>query len=375
MRTRPAFLLCVLIAIAAALVWAGWRAYSPQPGTAGPAGSAAGSAALPAGASPTSGAALSGQPSPAAAGAPAVVPTLVYAHNLLLRKGPSFRIYILWLRGEMVRTQAGRNPSFDDVDSFVLDIHKGVIHVELQDLAKFLNNGAIPNAPLTHISLVEKDGQIQLHGTAHKLVPLPVELAGTLSVTPDGRIHFHVSKLDMLKIPLKGLLGGFHMTLASLIHSGTPGVQIAGNDVIFDTQVLLPPPHIRGELTAVRLITDQQGQAIEAIYGDAKSDPTREQQWHNFLQLSDGTIDFGKLTMHHVDLIMVDASKDPWFDLDLANYQAQLVSGITHMTPQAGLQIFMPDLDDMPPQKAKRTISMEWLKDRNLPPPPDVPYK
>jgi len=52
--------------------------------------------------------------------------------------------------------------------------------------------------------------------------------------------------------------------------------------------------------------------------------------------------------MHHVDLVMIDISNDAWFDLDLANYQAQLVNGYTRMTPQAGLQIFMPDLDNLP---------------------------
>jgi hypothetical protein len=302
-------------------------------------------------------------------------PTAIYAHNLLLHKGPSFRIYILWLRGQMLRTESARNPSFDDVNSFLLDIQKGVIHVSLKDLAQFLNAGTVPNTPLTHVSLTESKGQVQLHGTAHKLIPLPVELAGTLSVTSDNHVHFHVEHLGLFKVPLKGLLGGFDITLADLVRSNTPGVQIAGNDVIFDTEVLLPAPHIRGALTGVSLVTDKEGTAIEATYGNAKSDPTHEQQWHNFLQLSDGTLDFGKLTMHHVDLIMVDASKDPWFDLDLSNYQAQLVNGITRMTPQAGLQIFMPDLDDMPPQKAKQFITMEWLKHRSLPPPPDIPYK
>ncbi len=50
---------------------------------------------------------------------------------------------------------------------------------------------------------------------------------------------------------------------------------------------------------------------LEEIYGDAQTDVTRVEQWRNFLRLSDGTIDFGKLTMHHVDLMMIDISKDP----------------------------------------------------------------
>ena len=95
---------------------------------------------------------------------------------------------------------------------------------------------------------------------------------------------------------------------------------------------------------------------------------TRVEQWRNFLRLNNGTIDFGKLTMHHVDLIMIDLSKDAWFDLDLNNYQNQLVNGYTRMTPEAGLQIFMPDLDDLPINHGTQSISMEWLKHRNLPP-------
>jgi hypothetical protein len=46
------------------------------------------------------------------------------------------------------------------------------------------------------------------------------------------------------------------------------------------------------------------------------------------------------------------------------------------MTPEAGLQIFMPDLDSLPKNhQASQNVSMEWLKHRNLPPPPDVVSK
>jgi hypothetical protein len=114
---------------------------------------------------------------------------------------------------------------------------------------------------------------------------------------------------------------------------------------------------------------------IEEVYGDAEGAVTHFEQWRNFLRLNDGTIDFGKLTMHHVDLTMVDLSDDAWFDLDLNNYQGQLVNGYTRMTPEAGLLIFMPDLDGLPKSTGNRTISMEWMKHRNLPPPANVTSK
>jgi hypothetical protein len=310
-----------------------------------------------------------------AAGTPSaddLTPTSVYAHNLLLRKGPNFRIYIRWIRGQMVRTRRQVTPSFDDPESFVLQIQKGVIHANIGDISNYLNSSSPPNAPLKNISIQPEGDQLKLHGTVHKIFSLPIELVGTLAPTPDGRVQFHVTKLNVLKIPLKGLLGGFHIELSDLVHaSNIPGVQIVDNDIIFDTQKLLPPPHIHGQLTSVRVSPPD----IEVIYGNAGNDEPSPARWHNFLRLSGGTLDFGKLTMHHVDLTMIDASQDQWFDLDLVNYQAQLVNGYTRMTAQAGLEIFMPDLDEKTPKKASESITLEWLKNRNRSLPPDVPVK
>jgi len=307
-----------------------------------------------------------------AAQSPESAPTKVYAHNLLLRKGPSFRVYVRWLNGQLVRAHSNVNPSFDDPDSFFLDIKTGVLRANIGDLSNFLNAGGVADSPLKKIVLSGDGDQIKLTGTLHKLIPLPIELTGTIAAVPDNRIQIHVTKLDVLKVPFKALLGGLHISVADLFHpKGIPGIQVTGNDIFFDTQKLLPPPHIRGQLTSVRVVNPD----LEEIYGNAQGAVERVEQWRNFIRLSDGSLDFGKLTMHHVDLIMIDISKDAWFDLDLANYQTQLVNGYTRMTPQAGLQIFMPDLRDIPQNKATQNISIEWLRNRNIPPPADVTPK
>jgi hypothetical protein len=310
---------------------------------------------------------------PGSTAIPESAPTNIYAHNLMLRKGPNFRIYVRWLRGQMVRTGADVTPSFDDPESFVLDIKSGVVHANIGDLNNFLNATPIPDSPLKNISLSGDGDQIKLHGSFHKVVSLPIELTGTIAAAGGNRIQLHVAKISVLKIPVTGLLGGFHLTVSDLFHpQGASGIQVSGNDIFFDTQKLVPPPHIRGDLTKVRIINPD----LEEIYGNAQEAVTRVEEWRNFLRLSDGTLDFGKLTMRHVDLIMVDLSNDAWFDLDLNHYQDQLVNGYTRMTPQAGLQIFMPDLDDMRQRsKGAKDIGLEWLKNRNLPPPPDLVAK
>jgi hypothetical protein len=77
--------------------------------------------------------------------------------------------------------------------------------------------------------------------------------------------------------------------------------------------------------------------------------------------------------MHNADITMIDASNDPWFDLDLTNYEVQLVKGYTRITAQSGLEIFMPDLDELPDKpRADQGITLEWLKNRNSALPGDV---
>jgi hypothetical protein len=134
---------------------------------------------------------------------------------------------------------------------------------------------------------------------------------------------------------------------------------------------LAPAPHIRGHLTRVRLVSGD----LEEVFGNSNTDETRVEQWRNFLRLRDGTLSFGRITMHPVDIIMIDTSNDHWFDLDLVHYQNQIVNGYTRMTPAAGLQIFMPDFSLIPKNKQNESIGIEWMKNRNVPPPAAVAAK
>lgn len=298
--------------------------------------------------------------------------TVLYAHNIALQQGPAFRIYIRWIRGQMLPVRPKSIPSFDDPDSFVLEIQKGVLHANIGDLAHFLNANTPSDAPFTKMT-IEPDGEfLKIRGTAHRLLPLPVELVVQISATAGDRVKFHVTSLKVLKLPMKGLFGAFHLQLSDLVHSTkVPGIDVSGDDIIFNTQLLVPPPHIHGQITSVRVNPPD----VEVIYGGSRNDEAHLAQWHNFMKLTGGTIDFGKLTMHDADLTMIDASDDPWFDLDLVHYQAQLVNGFSRLTPQAGLEIFMPDLDEKHPHQSGQTITLDWLRNKKRALPPDVPIK
>jgi hypothetical protein len=298
--------------------------------------------------------------------------TMMFAHNLELRKGPDFRVYVRWVRGHMLRTAPGTIPSFDDPDSFLLNLDKGVVDVKIADLSQYLGTVSPAGAPLQKLSIVPDGDHLKLKGTLHKVVPVPVEVQGTLSPGANGLVLFRVSKITALKMPVKGLLGALHLTIADLMPSaGIAGITVAGNDIVFDTQRLLPPPHIRGAISSIS--TDAT--TIKLIYGGAHDNEDRLAKWHNFMQLMGGTLSFGKVTMHDADLTLIDASDDPWFYLDLVKYQAQLTKSYTLMTEQAGLEVFMPDLDEKIPGKLKEPVTMEMLRNREKPIPTLVPGK
>jgi hypothetical protein len=284
---------------------------------------------------------------------------MLYAHNLMLRQGPQFRAYVRWLKGEMVRTKPSVEPSFDEPGSFILQIDQGLIGVKLADVEAFLNAPGGADVPLKKISIEAQGTAWKVHGTVHKVVSLPVEIDGTITPEPDGRVKFHVAKIDVLKIPVGKLL---HLTIGDMAGK-TPmtGVQVSGDDIYFDTEKVLPPPHIRGRITSLNVVGGQ----VEVVYGGAKDEDGKLAQWHNFLRFRGGTLDFGKLAMRDVDLTLIDATNDQWFDLDLANYQAQMVNGYTRMTAQAGLEIYLPPINPKDPPKVGQAITLEWLKNRN----------
>ena len=341
MDIRRSIVPVALAALMLVLILIAWRVHSAKSNTqAGVAAVAAVSAAVP-------------------AGAGEAAPTTVYAHNLELRKGPQFRIYVRWLRGEMQPTRAGAPPSLDNEESFVFHIDRGLIHANLGDLETYLNSKMAPRSPLSHMSLRGEGDQVKLSGTLHKIVPLPVEVLGTVSPAPNGRVHVHVTKINVLKVPMKGLLGGLNVDVGDVMGSTpVPGVEVKDNDIYLDTTKLLPPPHIRGQITTVAI----QAPDVVVTYGTTTQGDEQElAEWHNFLRLRGGTVGFGKLTMRDTDLTLIDASGDMWFDLDLANYRQQLVKGYSRMTPENGLEMYLPDVGKgMPPG----AVSLETLRDR-----------
>jgi hypothetical protein len=292
-------------------------------------------------------------------------------HNVILNERPGLQLRVRWLRGQMHPVHTGVIPSFDDPTSFVLNIQSGIIATSLSDISGILNGSLLKGSPLENVTLVPQGQQLKLKGTLHKGVPLPIEMLGDIAAARDGRIRLHIVKLRALKLPVTRLVKSFHVDVADLIGGQrSSSIEVSGDDIYVDALKILPAPAIRGKLTGAH-IGSRTGELV-AVFGDGRPEANEVQQWRNFIRLEGGSINLGKLTMAQADIFLIDASADDWFSFDLTHYQEQLVNGRIQMTPQAGLRIFMPDIEKVPHTEANRRINLEWMKDRNVPPPPGV---
>lgn len=263
----------------------------------------------------------------------------------------------------MLPTRAGVVPSLDDESSFLFQIDRGLIHVNLGDIGNYLNSAMASRSPLKDMKLTGEGQEIRLAGVMHKLlIPLPVEVLGTIEPASGGRIHVKIRKISVLKMPVKGLLSGLRVEVDDIVgKEPVDGVEVRDNDIYLNTTALLPPPHIRGQISGIELHAPD---AVVTCGNTSANEDQQLAQWHNFLRLRGGSVGFGKLVMNDADLTLIDASDDTWFDLDLGNYHDQLVKGYSRITPDRGLEMFMPDVGRALPAGA---ISLDTLRDKSKP--------
>jgi hypothetical protein len=269
-------------------------------------------------------------------------------------KGVDFRIdpelvlEVRHLRGALEPTHAGKPPWFDDPGSFTVRIDAGEIAMTSASLAALMNHYlfAGPGAPVKDVTVEFRDGHLIQTSTLNKKIPIRATLEGDVSATPDGDILFHPTKIEAGKLPVKKLLDLLGVELSGVIKSQeSKGLRVEGDDLILHPERLLPPPHIRGRVTAVRIEGDRM---IQTFGGNTPGKPLSPSfpKARNYMFMSGGTLSFGKLTMNGADLQIIDADpKDP-FDFFLSQYAKQLVAGYSKTLPDKGLVVYMPDSDE-----------------------------
>jgi hypothetical protein len=242
------------------------------------------------------------------------------------------------LSGEMWPTGKNEMPVFDDKTSFEVHVINARISITPEAMASILNSQVFAgnDSPLKDLSIsIDKD-RLLIKGKLRGKHEIPFETSAILTATSDGRIRVSTEKLKALHVPVKGMMDKLGIELASLVStSKIPGMVTDKNDVLMDLGVLLPPPHIKGKVSAV-LIGDN---SIVTIFGD-EARPNSATDPVSYMSFQGNPVRLGKLTMENTDLTVLNLDSDDPIDWSQDHYRDQLVAGYSKLTPSFGLRAY-----------------------------------
>ncbi len=255
-------------------------------------------------------------------------------------------VHIVQLQGELLPTKPGAIVVFDEKNSFTLALASAEISISCNALAQVLNENVFSAAdsPIKNLSIESRNNRLIMKGRLRQKGDIPFEAAGVLATEADGRIRLHTEHLKASHLPLKSLLDLLGINMARMIDTKKiRGISADKDDLILNPEQILPPPHIQGRVSAIRL----QGNDIVQVFGTPQLSNFAAKQPGNYVAFRHGDMQFGKLTMHDSDLIMIDMDPRDPFDFFLDRYQDQLVAGYTKSTPQYGLRAYTRDYDKL----------------------------
>jgi hypothetical protein len=281
-------------------------------------------------------------------------PVEVEMANVNLHVTADITLQVQHLRGRF--EQAGRHavPYLDDQTSYAVVVDSGIVSIDLASLNALMTRTLADdrsNVEKLKLSIDEK-GDLKQKGVIDKGVDIPFSARAGVEATPDGKLRVFTKSVKGFGIPMKPLMKVFHIEMDDLLRvKPGQGVTVRDNDLILDPATLLPPPAMRGKVTAARI----EGNAVVQTFGDGAvhhlSPPPVSR---NYIYWRGGSLAFGKLTMTATDLELVDMDpKDP-FDFSIERWNDQLVAGYSKTTPARGLKAHMPDYNDLPRRSAKQ---------------------
>jgi hypothetical protein len=274
----------------------------------------------------------------------APAPVQVQMRNVALHVDATTIVRIVHLRGELISTSPTKPPVFDDRRSFKVRVDSGEIAVDSGALTQLLNHYlfSYKGSPLRDLKVTTEEGRLRIDGELRKGVPIPFSMLAEPSVTPDGTLRLHPTKVNALGIPARRLMSMFGLELSNLISlKHARGARIDGDDFLLDPAALIPPPTIEGRLQSVRI----DGDTIVQRFGPGRlpalkpPDPAAA----NYMYYSGGILKFGKLTMANTDMQLIDDNPRDPFDFNQDRYNDQLVAGYSKNTAALGLKVYMPD--------------------------------
>ena len=271
--------------------------------------------------------------------------------NVNLGVSSDITLHVRHLRGKFVPTTRAEIPYLDDKHSYTVAIDSAEIAIGMASLNALMTRtlgSDRSNVEKLRIS-TDAEHQLRQQGVVDKGIKVPFDVTGGVDATGDGRIRLHASKVRGFGVPVTGLLKLLSIELDDVLKvKPGHGVTVDNNDLVLDPLRVIPPPLIRGKVTAVRVV---DGAIVQTFGSGERQNLSPSAVSPNYIYWRGSELQFGKLTMTDTDLELIDDDpKDP-FEFSVDHWNDQLVAGYSKNTPSGGLKTHMPDYNDLKPRR------------------------
>lgn len=265
----------------------------------------------------------------------------VEAVNVLFRYSPDLAVLIVRLRGKLAPTAGHSIATFNDPTSFKIAIEAAEIRLSTEQLAALMNARIVasPKAQVKNVRISVSGNQLLIDGTMKKGIHVPFHAIAEVGTTTDNRIRIDMRKVNVGRLPLKGLLDVLGLSTEDLVsQKGLKGMSIEGDSFLIDPETVFPAPKIEARLAGARVVNN----GIALAFGTGTPRLTTGERG-NYIALRGGRIGYGREEMIDSKLTMIDSTPTDPFEFYLGQYWRQMVAGQIKVTPDKALRIRVPD--------------------------------
>jgi len=292
----------------------------------------------------------------------------IYIENVNFDVVENIGFYVEKLSATLEPKVAGQPVVFDDVESFIINVHSGTVVLSPQVITDLFNDHILDYwpRPLDDLTITTKDGYLTVEGGL-KLwswfpgIYLPAVLGGDIILSNDNKLVYEIDDVRVLGIPLYGLLSAIFIDLDLLLSIDREGAQLVDSVLVLDHRAVFPPPALAGNLASASLDSD----GLRLVFADNESaqfnKPHVNSDSYLWMQSGDPRLFDIVVVNGGVQVVSDDTSKPLRFNL--YDYRKQVAAGTLTMAMNGDIIATIPSADGPDYQASSRSGSPPMSND------------
>ncbi len=260
----------------------------------------------------------------------------LYAHNVNFDVVDKIGFHIEDLAATLEPKKEGEPVSFDDVESFTINIHHGKVIVPPEALSALFNKQILDYwpRPLDELTIKTENDYLKADGDL-KLwswfpgIWLPADLGGTITLSDNNKLVYNIDDVRVVGIPLAGLLKMVFIKLTYLLSIDREGAQLGAYELVLDHRSVFPPPALAGNISEVSVspaglhLTFADNSAAEFKKAPVEKD--------SYLWIQSGDPRLFGIVVTNAQVAVVSESDTTPLRFNLYDYRKQVAAGVLRM--------------------------------------------